>query len=198
MVKGNNNNTNQVVVIDSPITINLTVFGKDGVKNLTYDEIVNLMNSNENLVQFLIKNVNLNPNKPQHHNILYTNLRSAYEKDGWVEKKISEIIDKLIDAKLEDLNDIMNEMNFLTDDSKQKIRDTIIGLDRTKPGARKKFASYIKPILYNHREMIEKTKLTKEQEDEIIRQEQEEAEIEAAEEERQLKKKSKKKSLKNK
>ena len=55
--------------------------------------------------------------------------------------------------------------------TKQKIKDTIISLDHTRPNARKKLASYIKPILYHHREMIEKTKLTKEQENEIIRKE---------------------------
>ena len=76
------------------------------------------MKSNENLVQYLIKTVNFNPKKPQHHNILYKNLSSVYGKSyqegGWIDKKISEIIDMLIDAKLEDLNDILNEMDYPT------------------------------------------------------------------------------------
>jgi hypothetical protein len=218
-VEGDNNNI-QNCIFKNPVTINLMYFGEDGVKNLTYDEINNLMGSDENLVQYLIKAVNLNPKKPQHHNILYTNLSSTYGKSyqngGWVDKKISELISMLIDAKLvehplnlpvimllcniirdkEDLNDILNEMDFLSKKTKKKIKDTIISLDCDKPGNRKKLASYIRPILYHHREMIEKTKLTKEQEDEIIRKEQEEAELAAAEEEAELAARKKKKSKK--
>jgi len=200
-IEGDNNNILNTI-FKNPVTLNLVFFGEDGIKNLTYDEINNLMKSNENIVQFLIESVNLNPKKPQHHNILYKNLSSAYgtsyQKGGWVEKKISELIDKLIDAKLEDLNDILNEMDFLSDKTKLRIKDTIISLDHTKPNARKKLASYIKPILYNHREMIEKTKLTSEQEKKLIKKEQEEAELAAREEEKQFKKSKKKKSTNNK
>ncbi len=192
-VNGDNNNVVQANLIKTPITINLVYFGKDGIKNLTYDEINNLLKSNENPIEFLIKTVNLNPLKPHHHNILYTNLRSAYGKayknDKWVQNKISELIDVLIDAKLEDLNDILNEMVFLSKKTKQKIRNTIVSLDQSKPNARKKLASYIKPILYEHRKMIEKTmKLTREQEEKIIKNEQKKAEKDAKKEERQWKK----------
>lgn len=128
-INGNNNNPILANFIKSPVTINLVYFGEDGIKNLTYDEINNLFKSNENLVEFLIKTVNLNPDKPQHHNILYSNLRSAYGKayknDKWVTNKISELIDILIDAKLEDLNDILNEMDFLNKKTKNKIKETI-------------------------------------------------------------------------
>lgn len=198
-ISGDINGDNNVTVanfIKSPVTINLVYFGKDGIKNLTYDEINHLIKSNDNLIEFLIKTVNLNPNKPQHHNILYTNLRSshgrAYKNDKWVVNKIDELIDILIDAKLEDLNDILNEMDFLNDKSKNKIKDTITGLDYTKPNARKKLASYIKPILYNHKDMIIETmKLTKGQEIEIVKNKQEKVELKVAKEISQAKKSKK-------
>ena len=56
-----------------------------------------------------------------------------------VSKKISDLIDILIDAKLEDLNGILNEMEFLSKKTKNKIKDTITSLDYTKPNARKKY-----------------------------------------------------------
>ncbi len=190
-------------VINNPVTINLVLFGKDGIRNLTYDEINKLFKTNINLVEFLVKAVNLNPEKPQHHNILYTNLRSAYGKsfknDGWVSNKIDELIDTLIDAKLEDLSDILNEMEFLDKKAKNKIKETITNLDHKRPFARKKLASYLKPILYNHRDMIVKTMhLTQEQEQEIFRKQQLEAEIDAENEDIKIKEKTKKiKKIKN-
>ena len=58
------------------------------------------LNLFKNFVQYLIKTVNLNPKKPQHHNILYTNQRSTYGKsyqnNKWVSNKIDELIDTLI------------------------------------------------------------------------------------------------------
>ncbi|XWV26673.1 hypothetical protein QJ857_gp0387 [Tupanvirus soda lake] len=78
--------------------------------------------------------------------------------------------------------------DFLNKKTRNKIKQTIENFDYSKPGARKKIRSYLKPILYNHKDMIIKTrKLTKEQEEELIRKEQEEAEREAEEEEKQMK-----------
>lgn len=160
-INGNKNKTTTNNIIDSPVMINLVFFGEDGIKSLGYDEINEMFKSRSNLVEYLIKTVNLNPKKPQHHNILYTNLRSAYGKafknDKWVDKKIDELIDMLIEAKLEDLNDILNDMVFLNEETKEKIRKTITNLDYKKRDERKKLGAYIKPILYNHRDMIIKT-----------------------------------------
>ena len=82
--------------------------------------------------------------------------------------------------------------DFLNKKTREKIKDTIEHMDYRKPGTRKKLKSYLKPILYNHRDLIIKTrKLTKAQEEEIFRKEQEEAEKEADEEEREMKHKKK-------
>jgi hypothetical protein len=108
------------------------------------------------------------------------------------------MLETLIDAKIGDLEEILNEMgDILSESARNKIKEAIENMDCSKPGARKKLKSYLKPILYNHKELIIKTrKLTKEQEEEIFRKEQEEAEKEAEEEEERLKNKlsSKKKS----
>ena len=185
-VNGNDNTTTLANFIKSPIYINLIIYAKDGIKNLSYDELNNVLGSNENLVQALTKTVNLNPNKPQHHNIYYSDMKSSYgevyENKKWVRKKIDEILETLIDAKLEDLNEILNDMNdFLNKKTRNKIKETIERFDCTKPDYRKKLKTYLRPILYNHKDMIIKTrKLTKKQEDELIRREQAEVELELA------------------
>jgi len=164
----NSPNSNNVV------NINLVIFSKDGIANLNYQELQKLFGSNENLLQTLIKSVNLNPNKPQHHNIYYPDLKSThgevYEDKKWISKKIDEILDTLLDAKLEDLNEILNDMNdFLNKKTRNKIKETIESFDYRKPNDRKKLKKYLKPMLHNHRDLIEKTrKLIKKQELEEI------------------------------
>lgn len=188
----NNNNNNLTLQL-----INLVVFAKDGIKNLTPYDFKEIFNSNRSVFEAMITNVNLNPNKPEHHNILYKDMKSpcgeVYENGTWVRKKIDEMLETLIDAKIDDLEEILSEMgDFVSEKSRNKIREAIKNMDYGRPGARKKLKSYLKPILYNHKDMIIKTrKLTKEQEEEIFRKEQEEAEREADEEEREIKRKKK-------
>src|SRR5258706_520691 len=84
--------------------------------------------------------------------------------------KLNEILETLIDAEIEDLNEILNDMgDFLNDKAIHKIKTAIENMDYSKPNARKKLKSYLKPIFYNHKKLIIKTrKLTKSQEKEII------------------------------
>lgn len=193
----NNNNNNK-------ININLIVFAKDGIKNITAEDLTEILKSNESIFESMIKNVNLNPKKPQHHNVLYRDMKfpcgEVYENGEWVSKKIDEILEILIDAKIDDLEEILDTMgDILNKKSRNKIKEAVENMDRRKPGARKKLKSYLKPILYNHKDLIIKTrKLTKEQEEEIFKKEQEEAELEAKEEEREIERKKKLKKKKQK
>lgn len=160
-VIGNKNTVNNGVVI------NLVVFAKDGIGDMTYEELLVLLGSKNNLIEELTKVVNLNPEKPQHHNILYSDMKSTYgevyENNKWVKKKINEILEKLIDAKMDDLNDILTEMGeYLNEKTINRIKYTIESTDYSKPDARKKLKTYLKPILYNNKDIILKTKkLTK-------------------------------------
>jgi uncharacterized C2H2 Zn-finger protein len=186
-VIGNKNMT----LIKSPININLIVFTKDGVKNISPKDLADILKSDKNIIENMISKVNLNPDKPEHHNIFYSDMKSSYgevyENKKWVKKKIDEIINTLVDSKIEDLNEILNDMNdFLNKKTRNKIKESIEKVDYSKPGARKKLISYLKPILYNHKDMIIKTrKLTKEQEEDFFRKEQEKAEREEEELNRQ-------------
>lgn len=199
--KGDNNkiinkNSNNVYNIYGPII--MIPFGRDGVNCIDSETFKKLMNSNKNIIETLISNINLNPKKPQHHNVYYGDIKSSYgevyEKKKWVKMKISEILDTLIDTKIGSLNDYLSDMkDFLNEKTRNKIKETIENFDYTRPNSRKKLKSYLKPIIYNHKDMIIKTrKINKEQEEEIFRKEQEEAEREAEQEERQMKQKNRK------
>jgi len=181
-IKGNNNANvngikNNTKVINNPVKIDTKIdtikidtiknmgpiyiinFGKDGIKNLTGEEYKNIFATEKNLIQYLMEIVNLNKNKPQHHNVCYSDLKSAYgefyQDKEWIKDKIDSILDTLIDAKMEDLNEILNDMkDFLNKKTRNKIRETIEHFDYSKPDHRKKLKTFLKPILYNNKNMI--------------------------------------------
>lgn len=176
--KGNdiaiNNAKNEIALNKSNIYLTLVLFTKDGIKNLTQEELTDLFGSKRNMIEEMISTVNFNPNKPQHHNVYYPDMKSTYgivyENKKWVTKKIDEILNLLLDAKLEDLNEILNEMgDFLNKKTRNKIKETIENADYSKPNYRKKLISYLKPILYNNKEMIIKTRKMIESANEIIK-----------------------------
>ena len=148
---------------ENMFNINLIFFGKDGIENITEKDLKEIFQSKSNLLENMIKNVNLNPNKPQHHNILYDDMKSTYgevyENNKWVKKKIYEIINVLLDSKITDLKEIMDDMKeFLNEPTQTRIRRAIETADYSQPDARKKLISYIKPILFNNKDMIIKTR----------------------------------------
>jgi len=126
---------------------------------------------------------------------LKSSYEEVYENKQWVKEKIDEILERLVDLKTDDLDGVINDMeDFLGKKARQKIKNAIENIDYSKPGYRKKLRLYLRPILYNHKDMIIKTrKLTKEQEELIFKKEQEEAELEAKIEEESLVKNLKKK-----
>ena len=208
--KGNNNNAAKIKgnkniaghhnsVINNPIYVQLLMFPDGGIKKMTCEELIKIFVSKNNMIESMAK-LHCNPDKPQYHNILYPDTKctygEVYEDNKWVRKKINEILENLIDAKIDDLNEVLDDMgDFLNKKTRNRIKETIENMDQSKPDARKKLKSYIKPILYNHKDMIIKTrKLTEEQIQEMFRKEQEEAEIAAAEEERRFKLANKKQS----
>ena len=158
---GDNNTVTTTTTINNNVYV---FFGKDGVKSLSHDDIVNILKSDRNLIESLICEINLDPKKPNHHNIYYGDTKSSYgevydEDNKWVKMKIHEIFNSLMDAKIEDLNGILNSMvTILNKKTQNKIRDVIARFDHTKLHARKKLIGYLKPILYNNREMILKTR----------------------------------------
>lgn len=149
-------------------------FCEDGINNLTMGEIIQLtrIDSPEggSLIEFLIRTVNFNPNKPRHHNILYTNLHSSagylYTGQEWSFKVMKREIYRLIDAKVEDLRVLLQTAPYLDEKTKAKIRDTIavyynplpIGKDctdeRPETRERKKLAASVRRLLYYYRYVV--------------------------------------------
>lgn len=161
IINNSNNKTIKKTYINNPII--LVAFCKDGVKCIDPDTFDKLMKSKNNMIETLIKDTNLNPKKPEHHNVYYGDLKSSYgeiyENNKWIKMKINEILDTLIETKVSNLNNYLDKMkNYLNEETRNKIRETIESMDYTKPDAIKRLRTYLKPLLYNSKDMIMKTR----------------------------------------
>ena len=157
------------IIITKPITNNrLVVFGKETEKGfhsllVLSSELSILFDKKNNCMQEYIKLIYLSPNRPQFHNVLYTNLSSSYvlcyTENGWETKKINDIINAILDTKIPDLLSIEKIMPFIKREILDGIKVLVADLSINQHKNRKIFISYIKCVFYDRRNMILKTKL---------------------------------------
>ena len=212
-INGNSNNTNNIgkgdVVGNDKIvnsgdfrTYNITInsFGKDGSESIDFDVLKVLTQTpKSNTFSKLVKSVNFDPNKPQHHNVYLDDLKSGvghvFEKDQWNVKRIPEILDELIDSKVSDVIKFVEEQRDVIKkklrtqllSAVDEVRETPIGHDGKSypPGARSGIKKHIRTSLYNNRDTVietrkktEKNKSRKVPKRKIVESESEDSECE--------------------
>ena len=120
-----------VVRIEKLIIFN---FGEDPAKNFTKEDVEEVLKKTDSysfIVDFL-EHVNLNPDKPMYHNVLYTSHKSAtgkiFRDSEWHEESIKKICDAIIDSKIRFMKDILNEVE-LDEEATERISDHLCALD---------------------------------------------------------------------
>jgi len=160
---GDRNNINNTIT-NGNITINLVIFGQDGIKDLDKNDCIKLFtcpSPEKNFLEELIKIINLNPKKPEHHNVLYTNLNSSYGKtyqeDGWKLQKIEEICENVVYSKFKDLDTFTDEYPDLDDTWKQVFEGIKKRYDPENKTTGKNFTNYVKMLFFFCRDMVIET-----------------------------------------
>ena len=108
----NNNNTNIIIKINN--------FGDEDLSHLTQKDITDMIKKGFGCVFDYIDKVHLNPNKPENHNIMLTNLRSGlikiFQNYKWDVAKCNDIlttiIDKCYDLTSDKYNDLKDNKQF--------------------------------------------------------------------------------------
>lgn len=143
---------------------NLIPFTKDDINALTTKEKLALFSSNKNPMEQITLDINLNPDRPQNHNVGCTDLHSGFgiyfNGERWLEERINVIIEQLMTSKEKDLSIVRNHIRDLLNDSAQKEIDTIMDdlqktlcpVDKFREKAKKILASHLKKHLYNYRQ----------------------------------------------
>jgi hypothetical protein len=162
-----NNTTNNNINTTNNITINLRPFGKENMEYITREVILKLCqkaNFRNEIIPRLVKQVHCNPEHPENHNLLVTNLRAPYAKvyDGeeYVVDTSKDIIDKVMDNVTDRLTDAYTMEN---DDGKfNKYEKAITRLEEDIADQDSKFKreqrTKVKRNMYNNQKIIEKTK----------------------------------------
>jgi hypothetical protein len=152
-------NSNNTTINNYTITINK--FGSEDRSYLTEDKICSILNKGFNAMPELIKETHFNKDQPQNHNIYITNLSKKtiliYDGERWVLTSKDSIIDDLI-------ND--NEDFIITNYEELKVKLSIEAVNRLdrfieamgKPEYLSRLQESLQLILYNYRDVVEKTR----------------------------------------
>jgi hypothetical protein len=166
-----NNITGNVTVGNNNKNINnyylISPFAQEEINKLTIIEKMSTLLSQENPIIEIILITNLNPNKPEYHNIGYTDLKSGYgiifNGKTWERKEINVIINELLAAKKNDLFKIKLEINqYLSEEHKKIIEEKLQNVkDNVEPRlehhtrSKGKLMTNLKTHFYNGRTIIQ-------------------------------------------
>ena len=162
----NNTNNNNTINNTQNNTLNLNNYDNPNCDFLT-DEQKNkfLKDRYKGLIDF-ITYVYFNEAYPENHTILYTNLRSKYghiyKNNKWFIEEIDMIADKLNDYSFDKLSGHLDEIK--ADEEKAEIFDKDIQKGErfvehfTSNDTTKESRSNIKKLIYNNKDLVEKTK----------------------------------------
>jgi hypothetical protein len=108
-----NTNNGQIYNNTNNINIKMVNFGDEDIKKLTEDEIISILTSKSKVFINLIKAIHLNERLPEYNNLLINNLRSDYcsviEDNKLVIKNKNKTLTELIEIRLSDLKDLINQ-----------------------------------------------------------------------------------------
>ncbi len=155
-----NNNSNNNYYFISP-------FGQEEIAKLTTIEKMSTLLSKENPIVEIILITNLNPQKPEYHNVGYTDLKSGYgvmfNGKTWEKKEVNTMINDLLLTKKNDLFKIRLEMSpFLSSEHKKIIEEKLLNVkDNVEPRlehhvtSKKKLVTNLKTHFVNGKAIIQ-------------------------------------------
>jgi hypothetical protein len=175
---GDNNNTNiNINVTNNPKPVILCVFGKDGICDISAEEIIQICTTENNIYEELVKILHCNPLKKNHHNIycpdrktndiaVFTN--NPDTSDGWEIKRRKSTLMDFVYTLTYNLNIFFNTLKkYLSDEQFKKIQEKLILTDTSGKTNKDVMRSIeminqtvkdLSRILYNHKELIINTR----------------------------------------
>jgi hypothetical protein len=111
------NNNNGTI---NNVNFNLVAFGKENLDVLTQEELVTIMKRGVNSVPALVEKLHFNPDRPENHNILVSNIHdkflSIFNGTKWILKDKRETLETLFETGRDNLvikyDDIKNNLDM--------------------------------------------------------------------------------------
>jgi hypothetical protein len=159
----NSHNTNNNIT--QYITVN--PFGKENMEYITREVILKLCakaNFRNEIIPRLVKQVHCNPEHPENHNLLITNLRAShgtvFDGENYIAETSKDIIDKVMDTVTDRLTDAYTMEN--EDGKFNKYERAITKLEEDIGDEDSKFKreqrTKVRRNIYNNQKIIQKTR----------------------------------------
>jgi hypothetical protein len=174
IISGDNSSINNTEI--KHLTINIVPFLGEDMSMLTDKKKLGILKKCYMSIPELIKQINFNPDVPEHHNVYISNIKSKYGhiNDGkdWILTKVDELIDDLINKKKDDIEELLEEFKEdLPQKVISKIRDVIASIEydplsdeepsktsKEKLKFRKLMLDEVKLLLYNGKSIPQATR----------------------------------------
>jgi uncharacterized C2H2 Zn-finger protein len=146
-----NNNNNNIKILS---------FGKEDISHITDDVYKRILKKGMGSVPSLIEYIHFNKNKPENHNVYISNIRSnyamIYEELNWKLKDQKDVLERLFD-KIDILEEKFEELlKDLSEPTIELLNE--IFASRTETPINNEIKKRIKLLLYNKKELPEKTR----------------------------------------
>lgn len=160
------NNNNNTINSNNTVNIQLLAFGKENKSKLTQYEILKIMNKGFYSVPALLKAIHFDKDTPENHNIYAGshkhNVVDIYNGEKWVKANRKETIHNLFDDGRNFLLNKVEEFNDLSlSDIAKKMVNKFEYFDNdidNYPIKKRDILNEISLLLYNERDIIEKTR----------------------------------------
>lgn len=164
--KGNNNISNSN--INTGVVNNITVqFGRETTEGLTRKEKLHILQAGTRSLLECIKTLHFEPNRPEYHNVYVSNLRSnigmIFKDNRFMVESIETIVDDLVDNRLYDVENLLQELADTLPDSKVRRVQAMVERMKNEEASNtdKDFVRELKTeivrLLYNYRDVVNKT-----------------------------------------
>ena len=168
-ITNNNTNSHNTNTTNNTINNNITVnpFGKENMEYLTRAVILKLCskaNFRNEIIPRLVKQVHFNPEHPENHNILITNLRAAYGKVYDGEDYVVETSRDIVDKVMDNVTDALTTAAYMdNEDGKfNRYERAITKLEEDMGDEDSKFKreqrTKVKRNMYNNQRLVDKIK----------------------------------------
>ena len=146
-------------------TYNIIALGHENLTDIfTKKEKINVLKNKLYSLPYLVEYTHFNDKYPQFKNILITNTQNniAYKYDNKKNKFIAidknELLEDLVNERMFDINTFYDELETELDEKTKSIIDKVKDKIENDPEFREMKKKYIKLIIYNNRDKVNKDK----------------------------------------
>lgn len=166
-----NNTQNVKIDTQNNVIFNLVAYGQEDTSKITSGEFKRILNRGFNSVPAFLEKLHFDKNKPENHNVYISNMRDdhilVYDGEKWKLVDRDDMLQTIYDDKANILITKFKDMGVGLDENTIRMFNRFKKMYENEDDetAIKRIKKEMKSVMYNNREMVQKTKRIKETDD---------------------------------